>query len=173
MHTSSLHPLAFLASLILATTGCASAPAAKPASSAQADAPSGVPECDRFASALCLEVGEDTEPCTAMRSMRAWLPSEACSAAAADMSGVQARIQELRASCVTLGQRLCAELGEDTEECQSVKQDMPRVPAGHCKVLLSHYPELVQQLKDRATRSKPMDAAVWQALMAGEGPSFG
>jgi protein-disulfide isomerase len=162
--------LLFLLALVAA---CASAPEKPAATSTTPAAPSGVAECDRFADDLCAAVGADTEPCSAMRSMRGWLPKQACAAASADMSGVQARIEELRESCVTLAERLCDELGKDTEECRSVQQDMPRVPAGHCKVLLSHYPELVQQLKDRVARSKPLDAAVWQELLAGNAPSFG
>jgi protein-disulfide isomerase len=166
MHKNAL---LFLVTLFTACAGSTE----KPAQTAPAAVGGAATECDRFAQALCKEVGRDTEPCASIQSMRGWLPETACAAASADMSGVQARIAKLRGDCDELGTRLCAQLGESSEECQSVKQDMPRVPAGHCAKLLAHYPELLAQLKERIARSRPLSPEVWQELLAGAAPSFG
>jgi len=153
--------------------GCASTPAKDTTTPPTAAGAKAVGDCDRFTNALCTELGNDTEPCMSMRNVREWLPETACVAANADMPAVLARVKELRSACVTLAAKLCADLGESSDECVSIKQDMPRVPAGHCSVLLQHYPELVAQLHERAQRDKPLAPELWQELLAAGAPSFG
>ncbi|HEX7477760.1 MAG TPA: thioredoxin domain-containing protein [Polyangiales bacterium] len=158
------------------STGCASAPPkaapttpAAGSESAAADAAA----CDHFADQLCEKLGPDTEPCVSMRNVREWLPAKACVVANGDMDGVLAHVAELRKACDTLTEKLCAELGADSGGCNDVKHDIPRVPAGHCAVLLSHYPELVVQIKEHQERDKPLDDATWHELLAGAPPAFG
>jgi protein-disulfide isomerase len=165
----------FVFACVCVIAGCASSPApeAKTAAAAAPDAQAAAAACDHFADQLCEQLGTDTETCAAMRSVREWLPAKACVAADADLDQALARVSELRKSCDDLAVKLCAELGADTEGCADVRRDMPHVPAGHCKVLLAHSAELVDQIREKQARDKPLDDAVWKELLAGAPPSFG
>jgi protein-disulfide isomerase len=109
----------------------------------------------------------------ALRSVREWLPEQACVVAMADIQLTLARVAELRKDCEQLTQRLCDELGEQSATCEEVKRDLPEVPAGQCRALLQHYPELLAQVRERETRNQPLRDEAWTALVAGSAPTFG
>jgi protein-disulfide isomerase len=122
---------------------------------------------------LCSALGDKTEACMSLRSVRDWLPDKACVVALADIDVSLARVAALRKDCEALTQRLCAELGDQSATCEEVKRDLPEVPPGQCRTLLQHYPELLAQLHEREARSQPIGAAPWAALLSGSPPAFG
>lgn len=164
-----------LACAIALCAGCASAPKkAEPTTATAAKHGSGAGgPCPQFAAELCAALGNDTETCMSLRNVVQWLPERACKAAEADIDTVLARVTELRKACDTLAKSLCAEIGEDSSACADVKQDMPRVPAGHCATLLSHRDEIVAQVRARAEHDKPLPDDAWAELLAGAPPSAG
>jgi protein-disulfide isomerase len=167
----------FLGSVLLAlscTLGCASTSGSGKAETAKSSAPgSGLPPCDQYASQMCSALGDKTEACMSLRSVREWLPDKACVVALADIQQSLARVSELRKDCEALTQRLCAELGEQSTTCEEVKRDLPEVPAGQCRTLLQHYPELLAQVREREARTQPLRDEAWSALLAGAAPAFG
>ncbi len=163
---------------VCAALGCAGGsqkPAAAPSPPTAASAGQGEPtaRCQHFVDELCQALGNDTEPCMSLRNVGEWLPGKACDAASSELPAALARVQELRKDCETLTQRLCADLGSESGSCHEVSRDMPQVPAGHCRALLSHYPELLAQMRERETRSQPMNAEQWGTLLQGAPPSVG
>jgi protein-disulfide isomerase len=173
MLRSSLRGSALLCALAC-VSGCASGTGAGQTETAKTAAQATTtPPCEQFASRLCGALGEKTEACLSLRSVREWLPDKACVAALADIDTSLARVTELRKDCDALTKRLCAELGEGSATCEEVKRDLPEVPAGQCRSLLQHYPELLAQLHEREARSQPIGAEPWAALLAGTPPTFG
>jgi protein-disulfide isomerase len=173
MLRSSLRGSALLCALAC-VNGCASGAGAGQTETAKTAAQATTtPPCEQFASRLCGSLGEKTEACLSLRSVREWLPDKACVAALADIDTSLARVAELRKDCDALTKRLCAELGEGSATCEEVKRDLPEVPAGQCRSLLQHYPELLAQLHEREARSQPIGAEPWAALLAGTPPTFG
>ena len=159
---------------ILCTTACATTNSAGKAETAKNSAPgSGLPPCDQYATRMCGALGDKTEACMSLRSVREWLPDKACEAAMADIQQSLARVGELRKDCEALTQKLCAELGEQSTTCEEVKRDLPEVPAGQCRTLLQHYPELLAQVQEREARTAPLRDEAWSALLAGTAPAFG
>jgi protein-disulfide isomerase len=122
---------------------------------------------------MCEALGEKTEPCRALHSVREWLPDGACSAGLAQIDQSLARVAELRKDCDALTTRLCSALGEQSVTCEEVKRDLPEVPPGQCRTLLQHYPDLLEQLHEREARSQPLGEDAWRALLQGKPPAFG
>jgi protein-disulfide isomerase len=161
----------------LAVLGCASGPqktesangASPPASAIAAQNAA----CDEFTGRMCAELGNESEACMSLRSVREWLPPSACAAAKADIDTALARVKGLRKTCLDLGERLCAEPSIDKEDCEAVRRDMQRIPPGNCAVLVAHYPELQKQVQERAERKKPLSDELWSELLAGAPPAHG
>ncbi|MET0390075.1 MAG: thioredoxin domain-containing protein [Polyangiales bacterium] len=153
--------------------GCASAGSSQVASTQKNPSKDEVPACERYSKQLCGALGEKTEACLALRSVREWLPEKACVAALAEIDGSLAKVGELRKDCEALTTRLCSALGEQSVTCEEVKRDLPEVPPGQCRTLLEHYPELLAQLQEREARTQPLGEEPWRALAAGNAPSFG
>jgi len=146
-------------------TAATTAPAQAKADSASA--------CEQFTSRLCAELGPKTEACMSLRSVREWFPEQACVVALSDIEGSLARVRSLRGDCDKLAQKICAELGEESPVCEEVKHDLPEVPVGQCRMLLSHYPELIAQLRTREQRTQPLSPEAWSSLLAGTPASLG
>ena len=129
--------------------------------------------CEQFTSRLCAELGAKTEACVSLRSVNEWFPEKACDVALTDMEGSLARVRSLRGDCDKLAEKICGELGAESPVCEEVKHDMPEVPVGQCRMLLSHYPELIAQLRTRQQRSQPLSPEAWSSLLAGTPASLG
>src|SRR4051794_23444979 len=157
---TSTHTVAcFLAAALLA--GCAAkSPTVAPTVPAQAKA-AGASACEQFTNRLCAELGAKTEACMSLRSVREWFPEKACEVALSDMEGSLARVRSLRGDCDKLAQKICGELGDQSPVCEEVKHDLPEVPVGQCRMLLSHYPELIAQLRTREQRTQPLSPEAW------------
>jgi protein-disulfide isomerase len=152
---------------------CAEHSAESKTETAQSAKSPAVPACDHYANQLCSSLGNKTEACVSLRSVLEWLPEKACAVALADIDQSLARVAELRKDCDTLTQRLCDEIGPNSATCEEVKRDLPEVPAGQCRMLLAHYPELLAQVKEREARGQPLREEPWKALLAGSPPAFG
>jgi protein-disulfide isomerase len=174
MRRSSVGWVVLLISCISYGVGCATTGTNDKAETAKSSAPgSGLPACDQYAMQMCHALGDKTEACMSLRSVREWLPDQACVAAVADIQHSLARVAELRKDCDELTQRLCAELGEQSTTCEEVRRDLPEVPAGQCRSLLQHYPELLAQVRERETRNQPIRDDAWSALVSAGAPAFG
>jgi protein-disulfide isomerase len=158
---------------LLCAVGCASASASSTKPPSQNIKQASVPPCDQYASQLCAALGDKTEACQSLRSVREWLPDKACIAALAEIDKSLAHVAELRKDCDALTQRLCTTLGEQSTTCEEVRRDLPEVPAGQCRTLLQHYPELLAQLQEREARTEPLGDEPWKALLQGTPPAFG
>lgn len=167
------HPPALVLCALASLVGCASGNAQAPAASPQTPQQAKTPPCDRYTQRLCDSLGDKTEPCRALRSVREWLPDSACLAGLTDIDTSLARIADLRKDCEALTTRLCSALGEQSVTCEEIKSDLPEVPPGQCRTLLQHYPELLAQLQEREARAQPLADEQWLALQQGSPPAFG
>jgi protein-disulfide isomerase len=163
----------FLLALLTALLGCASTGTGTVASNPQNPQKDAVPACERYAKQLCSALGDKTEACLSLRSVREWLPDKACVAALAEIDQSLARVAELRKDCDALTARLCGTVGEQSVTCEEVKRDLPEVPPGQCRTLLEHYPELLAQLQEREARTQPVGDESWRARLGGAPPAFG
>jgi protein-disulfide isomerase len=158
---------------LLCAAGCVNATSSSPQTAKPSPKQAEVPACEQYTKQMCNALGKKTEACGALNYVREWLPEKACVAALAEIDQSLARVSELRKDCDALTVRLCAALGEQSTTCEEVKRDLPEVPPGQCRTLLTHYPQLLAQLQERETRTQPLGDEPWRALLQGEPPSFG
>jgi len=159
---------------LLTVAGCASASAGgTPQSTAPNPQQAQDKPCDRYAKQVCGALGDKTEACMSLRSVREWLPDKACVAALGEIDVSLQKVSALRKDCDALTTRLCSTLGENSVTCEEVKRDLPEVPPGQCRTLLEHYPELLAQLQEREARTQPLGDEPWRALLGGTPPAFG
>jgi protein-disulfide isomerase len=163
----------WLLSLLCIGFACTSSASGGTATVKPATTQPGVPACDQYTKQLCTALGDKTESCGALRSVREFLPEKACVAALAEIDQSLAKVTAMRKDCETLAQRLCGALGDQSTTCQEVQRDLPEVPAGQCRTLLAHYPELLAQLEEREARSQPVGDEPWRAMLSGSPPAFG
>jgi protein-disulfide isomerase len=145
--------------------GAQTAKAAGPGKSEQA--------CSEYARKLCMELGPRSDGCRSVLGVVAVMPPRACTAGLEEFASTQGRIAELRQACVAVAERVCAELGAESESCKAIRGDLPDIPPGHCAALLRDQDQLVAVLRQRESLTTPLDDAAWRALGAGQPPGFG
>jgi protein-disulfide isomerase len=144
--------------------------AARPAASAAAGATGA---CDEWASEVCKRTGEKSEGCTKAKAAAAVLPSAACTTAKADLESTVAKLKTARASCDTLVEKLCADLGDKSQTCAMVREKTPGFPADRCKEMLDHYDGVIAELREMEQANAPISADLAKRHATGDAPGFG
>ena len=146
--------------------------AAKPAAAA-VEAPKGDPKCEAYAATFCKEVGEDKEACKTLRDAAKLLPASACTAAQSDLALTVKRAKAMKGTCEALVEKLCGEIGNDTETCKMVKEKTPSFPKTRCQEMMKNYGKVLGELKELEARNQPLTAEMQAKHLAGNPPSFG
>ncbi len=129
--------------------------------------------CASWAAKVCEGVGEKMEACGEARSAAALLPEGACVKALTDVPGTVAKAKAARSSCDELIQKVCKDLGKDTETCKMVTGKTASFPTAQCKEMLANYDKVIGELKQMEKRNAPLSAADAAKVASGAGPSFG
>jgi protein-disulfide isomerase len=177
-------PVALVAALALAAGGAggwfardanarqkAASSTAAPASSAAAPAGGGV--CGEWAGAVCARAGETSEGCAKAKAAASLLSAAACTAAKADVDATITKLKAARASCETLVEKLCADLGPQTKTCGMVREKTGEFPAERCKEMLDQYAGVIGELKELEQANAPITADLARRQSTGDAPGFG
>ena len=143
---------------------------ARPAASAEAAA--GGP-CEAWAGEICKRTGETSEGCAKAKAAASILPGAACTTAKADLEGTVAKLKTARASCDTLVEKICKDLGDKSQTCAMVREKTPSFPADRCKDMLDHYDGVIGELREMEADRAPISADLAQRQAAGDAPGFG
>jgi len=156
---------------MLATAGCdqlglsggAPAPAAAPSATACAD----------FGKRICKETGEESPVCASVKSTADLMAPAACAVSLANVDYSIKKLGEKRKKCDELTTKLCADLGPTTATCDMVKTHTKTFPPDRCEMMMTHYKEVLADLKRQEDRGKPLSAEKLAKLTAGDITSFG
>ena len=130
-------------------------------------------ECDKYADAVCEKVGETAPDCGAIKQVSKIIPPAACKAGMADIAFTEAQVAEARKTCTDLANKLCGELGEETESCKMVRDQTPKFPPQRCTMMMEKYADVLADLQKREAANKPLDDAKQATLVEGAIASFG
>lgn len=140
----------------------------RPASSAGATG-----ACDEWASEVCKRTGATSEGCTQAKGAASILPGAACTEAKGDIERTVTMLKKARASCESLVEKICTDLGEKTETCKMVREKTPSFPTERCKDMLDHYTEVIAELRSVEQEKAPLEAELAARQASGEAPGFG
>ncbi len=157
------------AGLFLLSAGCSATPQSTTNASAEASSDS----CAEYETRLCDEAGPESETCIAAQKTLALLPPKACAEGVADLEHAYQRIRSQKASCSDLVNRLCKDLGPETQTCMMVQSQTPMMSAENCTQMNSEYPEVIAELQRMESRNKPLETEIVKMIADGDGPSFG
>jgi protein-disulfide isomerase len=133
-----------------------------------------VPEaCQNYQKALCEAAGDPSYLCKSFKTVVPVLPGGACTEGLKDISNAKAKITEIRKNCDSLADRLCKDLGAETESCRMVRDKTPEFPPEQCTQMVAEYGQVLASLQEEEEKNKPMDASQRSLIEAGDAASFG
>ena len=103
--------------------------------------------CKDWETALCAKFGDTSFPCTQAQSGSSLLSGAACEQALKSIDGQVKKIEESRASCNDMMNKLCSELGAESKACELVKTQTPSFPPQRCDDMMKNYDQVLSQLK--------------------------
>lgn len=152
--------------------GCKQAEKQPESSVASAEA-GGAPACDDFVAQLCARSGEKSQLCASGKTLGKVLPASACAAAAKEFPQIEKQIDRDRKPCSELIERLCKELGPDTDTCRMVREQTPQFPREQCQELAANFDQVLAELKQQEAQNQPLSAEKQAKIAAPGAPSFG
>jgi len=165
--------------LVLAITGCdklkkkeATGTKKESAESAEGDKkPSG--PCEEYAAKICEVTSETSPTCRSMESLTGIMPESACKAGMADIEYTKKKVKEMRASCDELADKLCKDIGPETDTCSMVKTQVAKLPPDRCGQMMKQYPKVVADLKKREEANKPLPPDKQKLILENAACPFG
>lgn len=127
--------------------------------------------CAEYAQKLCEKA--DPASCKAITTTTGLMPADACKEGLKDLNFSFSRLEELKKKCADLGDRLCADIGEDTETCKMVRSKLPQMGPDQCQGMITQYPKVLADLQRQEAANKPLSAEDQKAIAAATDAAFG
>ena len=154
--------------------GAPAAPTAPAAgSTAGTAAPADAAACESYKAAICKEAGEQSEACQAFTTAAKLMPAAACAAGIADLETTKSKLGEMKGKCTELADKLCNDLGNDTQTCKMVREKTPSFPPERCTTMMGEYPKVLAELQQMEKANQPLSADLIAKQAANDAPSFG
>lgn len=162
--------------------GCEQQNAAKPgnkdvtteqAKSVPSDAVADDKACEKYGDEFCKATGERSPSCQSIKVVTGLMSPKACQAGLTDIEYTKTQVANLSKKCTELQDKLCNDLGPDTQTCGMVKQMTPKIPPEQCNQMLGEYDKVLAELKAQEEMNKPLSPEKQQKLLANNPPSFG
>ncbi|PRQ05595.1 DsbA family protein [Enhygromyxa salina] len=144
-----------------------------PAEGAPAEGAGATDSCATFAKQVCDAVGAQNPTCASVTKATTLLSPKACAAGLADFAYTTQKLADAGKACAELTDRLCKDLGVDTQTCKMVKDQAPNMPAEQCDQMTGEYDKVLADLQRMEAKNKPLPAEAIAKIAAGEVPSYG
>ncbi len=129
--------------------------------------------CEEYAAMICEVTSAASPTCRSMKSLTDIIPEAACKAGMKDIEYTKKKIKEMRASCDELMNRLCKDIGPETDTCTMVKTQVAKLPPERCGQMMKQYPKVVADLKRREAANKPLDSEKQKKVLENAACAFG
>ena len=139
-----------------------------------ASAPAASPEsCTEYTTKFCEVVGEKTQDCMAAQNVFKLLPANACAQGLADLNFTKTAYASARQVCDTLVDKLCTDIGKETQTCSMVTERTKEFPPAQCDQMMAEYDKVLAELEMMEEANKPLDATKRAEMEGGKVASFG
>jgi protein-disulfide isomerase len=163
-----------LSALILASAlGCKKPEKAPELTTAASTETTGSDACTQFVTQLCARAGEKSQICASGKTLGKVLPESSCLAAVKEFAQVEKQIDSDRKVCTDLTERLCKDIGPDTDSCRMVREQTPQFPPAQCQEIAANYAQVLDELKQNEAKNKPLPSETQAKIAAPGAPSFG
>jgi len=132
---------AALTTLLLALSACNQPPPEQPPVSAKS--------CEDFVERICTESSHVSPICKSMQKAAELLTPETCAVALTSVHTSIQKIAEKRRACTELTERVCRDLGPDSQGCSTAQSTSKSYPNERCQQMLGQYAEVLEGLKKR------------------------
>lgn len=133
--------------------------------------------CDELTSKMCDSAGAESDTCTSAKGTLALLSDTACKAALNDFAQTKTKLAAMATKCDELIEKLCTQLGKESESCQMVVTQTKTFPAERCVAMLDHVDEIASDLKQQEEQQRianqPLNEEQQRAIAEGDAPGFG
>ncbi|MEL6180262.1 MAG: thioredoxin domain-containing protein [Myxococcota bacterium] len=129
--------------------------------------------CKDYSDKVCKEVGDSSSTCGAFRQAAALMAPSACTAGLTDFAFTSKAIADMGKLCTQLVDKLCKDIGPETQSCDMVKKVTKTFPPDRCQMMMANYSEVLAELKAEEERNKPLDDEKREAIAAKDAPFFG
>jgi protein-disulfide isomerase len=158
---------------VLIAAGCRGSGSAEGGGDGPGKAAAATASCDDLVTKLCSRAGEKSVFCSSARNLGGVLPKSACAAALTDFAEMERQIDTERKVCTDLVDRLCKEIGPDTESCGLVREQTPQFPREQCEQLTQNFGEVLAELKQKEAQNQPLSMEARERIAAKGAPGFG
>ncbi len=158
---------------VFLAAGCRGSGSAGGGEAQQGKAAAATASCDDMVTKLCARAGDKSVLCTSARNLGGVLPKSACAAALGDFAEMERQIDSERKVCTDLVDRLCKEIGPDTESCGLVREQTPQFPREQCEQLTQNFGEVLAELKQKEAQNQPLSTEARERIAAKGAPGFG
>ncbi|RYZ10322.1 MAG: hypothetical protein EOO73_01755 [Myxococcales bacterium] len=111
--------------------------------------------CGAWQDKICSGSGKESAACMQAKGAAELLTPSTCTAGLQAMPATLSRIKAARASCDKLVAKLCGDLEPGSRTCTMVKERTPQFPPQRCDEMMSHYDEVIGQLKQMDAQGGP------------------
>lgn len=129
--------------------------------------------CTSLLQKICEKTGADSPTCTSTKPVLDLLSPNACAAALADFAYTEDKLANVGKVCADLTERLCNDIGPDTQTCAMVREQTPKMPVEQCQGMVAEYDKVLAQLERMEAKNKPLPAEAIAKMSEGDVPSFG
>jgi protein-disulfide isomerase len=132
-----------------------------------------VTSCTTLATKLCERAGAESATCTSVTKTTTLLSAKTCAVALADIEYSYTKVAAAGQACADLAERLCKDVGPDTQTCELVKTETPKMPPEQCEGMVAEYDQVLAQLVRMEAKNKPLPEDKIAKMSTGEVPAYG
>lgn len=130
-------------------------------------------QCAHVRQAICETAGQKSSECRSAQYTLPLLSAKACSALLEEEPQIVARLRLIRAPCLGLVERLCQDLGPETEVCEVVRAQTAAFSVQRCSSMMTRYHDVLSTLRDIEQGNKVLTLPERSLVAEGDRPSFG
>lgn len=129
--------------------------------------------CGDYAEKLCNETGKESPTCESVKTTTELMPPAACEAGLENLKYTTDKLATARKSCDDLINKLCTDLGSQTQTCALVRSKTKEFSSERCGLMLQHYAEVLADLRKMESANQPLTESLQAAISSGNAASFG
>ena len=129
--------------------------------------------CSKYAAAVCKETNPESPECAAIKAAATLMPHAACEAGMKDLAYTANAYKDSRKTCDELANKLCSDLGPESETCKMVQTHTGKFPTERCQMMMTQYPQVLADLQKREEANKPLSEEKQAKLSTNAAATFG